>query len=123
MYLYFTIGGAKVSKTLIKMIVLTCSALTLAGLMVYVFKSKPVTEEVVIKEKFFSESFSDKAQGITTDRQITLDSQSEKSQCAMEFSNDKTYIVECDLYLDFKIGEKVRIVYEGDHLYQINKRQ
>ncbi|MBN8193027.1 hypothetical protein JI667_12820 [Bacillus sp. NTK074B] len=63
---------------------------------------------VVIEEKYFPEGVGEGSVGINSGEK--LDMNKSDSSCAMKFDNGHTYKVNCDEYLDFTVGEEVKIV-------------
>ncbi|OXS62128.1 hypothetical protein B0G93_105127 [Bacillus sp. V-88] len=63
---------------------------------------------VVIEEKYFPLRDGHDPLGIKSGEKP--DTSQRVSTCAMKFDNGHTYSVDCDEYLDYNIGEKVRIV-------------
>ena len=63
---------------------------------------------VVIEEKYFPLRDGHDPLGIKSGEKP--DTSQRVSTCSMKFDNGHTYSVDCDEYLDYNIGEKVRIV-------------
>lgn len=63
---------------------------------------------VVIEEKYFPLKDGHDPLGIKSGEK--LDPSQRLTTCAMKFDDGHTYSVDCDEYLDYNIGEKVRIV-------------
>ncbi|TMU86938.1 hypothetical protein FGG79_02000 [Bacillus sp. BHET2] len=63
-------------------------------------------EWVRIEEKYFPVSLG--SEGIKSGE--VIDQHNSDSSCAMKFDNGHTYKLDCEEYLDFTIGEKVKIV-------------
>ncbi|MFI8687385.1 hypothetical protein [Rossellomorea sp. NPDC077527] len=89
---------------------------TILGLLVFVLVSLVITkvvvsteeEWVVIEEKYFPERKGWNPVGIRSGE--ILDVSKRNPSCAMKFDNGRTFSVDCDKYLDFTVGEKVKIV-------------
>ena len=92
----------------LKMIVLGVLVLVLVCLMIVKSMMNNQEDWVVIEEKYFPEDVGEEPVGIKSG--VRLDMQKSVSSCAMKFDNGRTYKVNCEEYLDFTVGDKVKIV-------------
>jgi hypothetical protein len=104
-----------------KVILLLISLAVLLSLIFYAKKINPTTAKVTIVEKFYRDPSSSEIQGIRTKKQLST--LKDNVICAIEFSNQKTFIVDCEMYLDYKIGETVNIQFDGDKLHRISRKK
>lgn len=91
-----------------KKVILTLLVLVLVSLMMVKIVVSTQEDWVIIEEKYFPARDGRGPLGIESGE--ILDTQTNDQSCAMKFDNGHTYTVDCDQYLDFKIGEKVKIV-------------
>ncbi|MCR8847195.1 hypothetical protein NQ095_02145 [Rossellomorea sp. SC111] len=96
----------------LKISILGLLVLTLVGLLILKIVVSTKGDWVVIEEKYFPGKDGHGPLGIQSGEK--LDSPQSESTCAMKFDNGLTFSVDCDEYLDYNIGEKVRIV-SGDN--------
>ncbi|MCA1058542.1 hypothetical protein LCL96_06325 [Rossellomorea aquimaris] len=89
---------------------------TILGMLVFILVSLVIIKVVesiqqdwvVIEEKYFPERKGLNPVGIRSGE--ILDVSKRNPSCAMKFDNGRTFSVDCDEYLDFTVGEKVKIV-------------
>ncbi len=91
-----------------KVIVLGLLVLLLMCLLIVQFVNRDKEDWVVIEEKYFPEGVGEGLVGIKSGKR--LDMNDSNSSCAMKFDNGRTYKVNCEEYLDFTVGEEVKIV-------------
>ncbi|MEI2663402.1 hypothetical protein [Rossellomorea sp. LJF3] len=91
-----------------KAIILSLLVITLVCLLILKMVVSTKDDWVVIEEKYFPVKDGHDPLGIKSGEK--LDTSQSVSTCAMKFDNGHTYSVDCDEYLDYNIGEKVRIV-------------
>ncbi|MGG3916114.1 hypothetical protein [Bacillus sp. es.034] len=91
-----------------KTTILSLLVLTLVCLLLLKIVISTKGDWVVIEEKYFPAKDGHRPIGIKSGGK--LDTPQSGSTCAMKFDNGHTYSVDCDEYLDYNIGEKVRIV-------------
>ncbi|WRP04857.1 hypothetical protein U9J35_13120 [Rossellomorea aquimaris] len=91
-----------------KFVILSMLLVLLVGL--FILKLVVISQEdwVMIEEKYFPANDKKGAEGIKSGE--IIDENSSDPSCSMKFDNGQTYKLDCDQYLDFKIGEKVKIV-------------
>ncbi|PFA70726.1 hypothetical protein CN378_00190 [Bacillus sp. AFS015802] len=92
----------------VKTAILGMLIFVLVGLMTVKIVVKTQEDWVKIEEKYFPASDGSDPLGISSGERLEI--QSGDPSCAMKFDNGRTYKVDCDEYLDFTIGEKVKIV-------------
>jgi hypothetical protein len=101
--------------------------ITLTGILVFMLHYKKEDGEtleknkVTLVEKYFAPSQSQIAVGVKSKKEIDVQD-SENKKCMMEFSNKKLFEVDCDKYLDFKVGDKVVIMYQNENLVKLGKK-
>ncbi|GER66628.1 hypothetical protein BpJC7_02020 [Weizmannia acidilactici] len=112
------------SKITWKVVLLSVCLLLLAVLLFY---QRPVSsyKRVEIVDKFYTPNRKEVpvATGVKTKRKIKLAPTTTKPYCAMEFSNGKTLSMDCDTYLNYSIGENVKIKYRGNRLIDIRRKE
>ncbi|CAN7367626.1 hypothetical protein [Rossellomorea sp. LjRoot5] len=91
-----------------KTTILSVLVLTLVCLLILKIVVSTKGDWVVIEEKYFPARDGHGPLGIKTGKQ--LNPPQNGSSCAMKFDNGHTYSVDCEEYLDYNIGEEVRIV-------------
>jgi hypothetical protein len=91
-----------------KTIIFSMLVLVLVCLMIVKLVVSTQEDWVIIEEKYFPAKDGRGPLGIKSGE--ILEMQSSNPSCAMKFDNGLTYKVDCDEYLDFTIGEKVKIV-------------
>jgi hypothetical protein len=77
------------------------------------------TSDVTITEKYYSPQSNGQVTGIKSNEVISVNQSVKGEVCAMKFSNDKVLTLECDRYLDYEIGDKVKITYKDDRVKEI----
>ena len=87
--------------------VLGLMGLLLMCLLIVKFVISNKEDWVVIEEKYFPEGVGEDPVGIKSGER--LDMNDSNSSCAMKFDNGSTYKVNCEEYLDFTVGEEVKI--------------
>jgi hypothetical protein len=116
-------GELEMNKIFIKV----CIIVILLGVLAYlVFHTKKggdnaEQDKVTLTEKYFAPSHSPVAIGVKSQKEIKV-IESDRKKCAMEFSNKKRFEVDCDKYLDFKIGDQVVITHQNDKLVKLGKK-
>jgi len=80
-------------------------------------------EKVVIKEKYYPHFGDGKAIGFETEKVISVSQTEEGSNCAMDFSNGETLEIDCDRYINYKIGETVYITYDKKEVIEIRRKR
>jgi hypothetical protein len=97
--------------------------LVLAGL---IFYQRPASsfKSVRIVEKYYSPNRKSVpvATGVKTKKKIKLAPTTTKPYCAIRFNNGKTLTTDCDTYLNYSIGDKVKIKYKGNRLMKIQRK-
>ncbi|MCK1994239.1 hypothetical protein [Peribacillus muralis] len=79
--------------------------------------------KVEIVEKYYPHFSDGKAVGFKTNEIIAVSETEEGSNCAMKFNNGETLEIDCDRYLNYKIGETVYITTEGNHVKEIRRKR
>ncbi|TDL87612.1 hypothetical protein E2R55_19925 [Vibrio vulnificus] len=80
-------------------------------------------QKVQIVEKYYPHFSDGKAVGFKTNEVIDVTETEEGSNCAMKFDNGKTFEIDCDRYLTYKIDETVYITTEGNHVKEIRRKR
>ncbi|MGE6258962.1 hypothetical protein ACQKCU_13810 [Heyndrickxia sporothermodurans] len=89
----------------------------------YLYKPSNHYEKVVIVEKYYALHSNGKAKGIKTKKSVpVISADKDQPACLMEFDNGKILDMDCDIYLQFSIGEKVKIKYSKHHLIDIRRK-
>ncbi|MDQ0213966.1 preprotein translocase subunit YajC [Oikeobacillus pervagus] len=104
----------------LKGVILIILSLILIIMMFFMPRSSFTAVKIV--EKYFSEEGKSSLQGVSTNKKVEITNPSDKQICAMEFSNGKILEVDCDLYLNYSIGEKVKIKYKRKKIISISKK-
>ncbi|RIW38435.1 hypothetical protein D3H55_02550 [Bacillus salacetis] len=110
-----------------KVIIKICIIVILLGILIilltHTLKDGEMLEKdkVTLHEKYFAPSQSAVAVGVKSKKEIEVAEREGKS-CVMEFSNKKRFEVDCDKYLDFKVGDKVVITYKNQKLVKLGKK-
>ncbi|WP_341356474.1 hypothetical protein [Rossellomorea sp. y25] len=98
-----------------KFVILIMLLVLLLGLFTLKLVVISLEDWVMIEEKYFPVNNRKGAEGIKSGE--VIDVNSSDPSCSMKFDNGHTYKLDCDQYLDFKIGEKVKIVsVENDYV-------
>lgn len=107
-------------KIIGKCLLLLLLILSLVVLLVY----HPIQsyEKVTIMEKYYSSKPKDKLTGSKTKKKLSLPTNAKSETCAMEFDNGKVFIMDCHLFLNYNIGEKVKIKYKNGKLLDIRRK-
>ncbi|UII58556.1 hypothetical protein LS684_23500 (plasmid) [Cytobacillus spongiae] len=92
----------------VKVMILGILLVLLMGLFVLKIVVISQKEWVLIEEKYFPVNGNKGSTGIKTGE--VIDEKNRYPSCSMRFDNGRTYKVDCDQYLDFNVGEKVRII-------------
>ena len=100
-----------------KLIVLGILVVLLIGLAGVKWMNSYDNGWLTIEEKFYPIDAST-AQGVKTGREIDVAGH----RCFITFSNETTYEVDCDRYLDYRVGEKVKITVEEGELIKISRK-
>ncbi|PKR85565.1 hypothetical protein [Heyndrickxia camelliae] len=79
-------------------------------------------EKVTIVEKYYSSKPTEKLTGIKTKKKLSLSTNEKSETCAMGFNNNKVVIMDCQLFLNYNIGEKVKIKYKNSKLIDIRRK-
>jgi hypothetical protein len=98
-----------------KFVILIVLLVLLLGLFTLKLVVISLEDWVMIEEKYFPANDRKGAEGIKSG--VVIDKNSSDPSCSMKFNNGQIYKLDCDQYLDFKIGEKVKIVsIENDYV-------
>jgi hypothetical protein len=106
-----------VGKIGLKLIVLGILVFLLIGLGVMKWMNGAHNGWLTIEEKFYPID-ENTAQGVKSGREIDVSGH----RCSITFSNETTYEVDCDRYLDYRVGEKVKITVEEGELLKIRRK-
>ncbi|MBV6683418.1 hypothetical protein [Rossellomorea sp. RS05] len=101
----------------LKLIVLGILIVILIGLGVMKWMNGTHNGWLTIEEKFYPIA-ENTAQGVKTGREIDVAGR----RCSITLSNETTYEVDCDRYLDYRVGEKVKITVEEGELIKIRRK-
>jgi hypothetical protein len=103
-----------------KFVILCMLLVLLVGL--FILKLVVISHEdwVMIEEKYFPANDKKGAEGIKSGE--VIDENSSDPPCFMKFDNGHTYKLDCDQYLDFKIGEKVKIVSVENNYVKLRRK-
>jgi hypothetical protein len=103
-----------------KFVILGILLVLLVGLLI--LKLVVISQEdwVMIEEKYFPANDKKGAEGIKSGE--VIDENSSDTSCFMKFDNGHTYKLDCDQYLDFKIGEKVKIVSVENNYVKLRRK-
>jgi hypothetical protein len=103
-----------------KFVILCMLLVLLMGL--FILKLVVISHEdwVMIEEKYFPANDKKGAEGIKSGE--VIDENSSDPPCFMKFDNGHTYKLDCDQYLDFKIGEKVKIVSVENNYVKLRRK-
>lgn len=107
-------------KVLLKVVVLCLLLIVLFFLL-----SRPSNsyKKVVIVEKYYTPQSKGKAKGVKTKKSIpVISTPSGEAACLMEFDNGKILEMDCDTYVQYSIGEKVKIKYKNHDLIDIRRK-
>ncbi|RFU70680.1 hypothetical protein D0469_05575 [Peribacillus saganii] len=80
-------------------------------------------KELTILEKYYSPNPEEKALGIKTKEPANIHMSSEGPTCAMKFSNEQIFVLDCDKYLDYQIGDEVVISHQDGKVTEIRKKE
>jgi hypothetical protein len=108
------------SKIVVKLSVLIILLLIFSLLVAYKAMELPNKEKVSIEEKYYQVDGRDQLRGVKNKKGLKLENGTKK--CAMEFSNSQIFFIQCDKYLDYKIGEEVFIEVKGNQLMKIRRK-
>ncbi|MCI1590970.1 hypothetical protein [Heyndrickxia oleronia] len=109
------------NKVLIKMIILV--VLLVLFLFLFFKLPKSTYKKVEIIEKYYTPHSNGKAKGITTNKNVpTYTIPNGQEACLMEFSNGQILEMDCIQYLNYKVGEKVKIKYDKHQLLDIRRK-
>jgi hypothetical protein len=108
------------TKILLKCLLLLILIGGLFGLVIY----HPLQsyEQVKIIEKYYSPKPGEKLKGSKSKKAIALPTQSGQPTCAMEFDNGKILEMDCNIFLNYSIGEKVKIKYKKGRVLDIRRK-
>ncbi|MGD6972186.1 hypothetical protein ACQCWA_14035 [Rossellomorea aquimaris] len=103
-----------------KFVILCMLLVLLVGL--FILKLVVISHEdwVMIEEKYFPANDKKGAEGIKSGE--VIDENSSDPPCFMKFDNGHTYKLDCDQYLDFKIGEQVKIVSVENNYVKLRRK-
>ncbi|WP_149156763.1 hypothetical protein [Bacillus sp. CH30_1T] len=103
-----------------KFVILCMLLVLLMGL--FILKLVVISHEdwVMIEEKYFPANDKKGAEGIKSGE--VIDENSSDPPCFMKFDNGHTYKLDCDQYLDFKIGEQVKIVSVENNYVKLRRK-
>jgi uncharacterized protein YxeA len=111
-----------------KVLIKICIIIILSGILALLFlytknndRDDLEKDKVTLMEKYFAPSSSNTAVGVKTKKEIEVTGSAGK-KCAIEFSNKKIFEVDCDKYLDYKIGDKVIITYQDKKLIKLGRK-
>ena len=103
-----------------KFVILGMLLVLLVGLFILKLVVISQADWVVIEEKYFPANDRKGAEGIKSGE--VIDEDSGVPSCSMKFDNGHTYKLDCDQYLDFKIGEKVKIVSVENNYVKLRRK-
>ncbi|MDQ0220444.1 hypothetical protein ELQ35_14175 [Peribacillus cavernae] len=98
-------------------------AILIGLLFIWLQSSGTVMQEEEIVEKYYSPDGSGKVTGITTKEIEEVNADASGPTCAMKFSNNKILVLDCDRYLNYRIGEKVEIAYDNRKITEIRGKE
>jgi len=104
-------------KSLLLVLLIGC----LVGLVIY----QPIQttyKKVKITEKYYASKPTEKLTGSKTKKKLSLPTNSKSETCAMEFDNGKVFIMDCHTFLNYSIGENVKIKYKDGKLLDIRRK-
>jgi hypothetical protein len=103
-------------------VLIFCFLLTCLALLVFYKVSISAGNErwMTIKEKYYPQNNQNSLIGIKTEEVI----EGEQFSCAFKFKESKRviYSVECDRYVDFRVGEKVRVTVNDQKIVKIRRK-
>ncbi|BCB04314.1 hypothetical protein [Bacillus sp. KH172YL63] len=105
-------------KVGVKILILCVLILTLILLICFHVLRSPKEEWVKIEEKYYPGKRG--AEGIGTGR--VIDPRNREASCAMTFDNGRTFMMDCEEYLDFNMGEKVKIIYLDNKTVKLRRK-
>ncbi|MBM7583845.1 biopolymer transport protein ExbD [Bacillus pakistanensis] len=108
------------SKIVVKLSVLVILLLIFSFLVAYKAIELPNKEKVTIEEKYYPIDGKKLLSGVKSNKEITMKNTTKK--CAMEFSNSEIFFIQCDKYLNYKIGEEVFIEVQENDLMKIRRK-
>jgi len=110
----------EMKKILGKFLLLLLLIICLVGLLIY----HPIQSyvKVTIVEKYYSSKPAEKLTGSKTKKKLSLPTNAKAETCAMEFDNGKVFIMDCHIFLNYNIGEKVKIKYKDGKLLDIRRK-
>ncbi|WP_282139039.1 hypothetical protein [Rossellomorea aquimaris] len=103
-----------------KFAILSMLLVLLAGLVILKLVVISPEDWVMIEEKYFPANDKKGAEGIKSGE--VIDENSSDPPCSMKFDNGHTYKLDCDQYLDYKIGERVKIVSVENNYVKIRRK-
>lgn len=110
-----------------KLILKAAVLILLTLFLVILFIANPISsnkfEKVKIVEKYYTPHSKGTAKGITTKKSVAVSSISKgDAACVMEFNNGKVLEMDCDMYLNYSVGENVKIKYKKNQLLEIRRK-
>ncbi|WP_409305698.1 hypothetical protein [Peribacillus sp. SCS-155] len=84
-------------------------------------ESGAVSSKVKIEEKYYSPESNGRVTGISTNDVVSVEPKSSdhSAVCAMKFSNNKILTLDCERYLDYRLGEEVKIRFRDGEVTEI----
>jgi hypothetical protein len=79
-------------------------------------------DRVKITEKYYPQQKDGEPIGIKSKQKLSLNDKEAKKDCAMKFDNGKTFDIECDRYVKYRVGEEVKITYADNELIKIRRK-
>lgn len=107
-------------KIIVKTFVLV--ALVAILLVMFYHSQKNHYEKVEITEKYYTPQSNGTAKGITSKKTIPIRKSDGKEACAMQFDNKVILEMDCEVYLNYSVGEKVKIKYDNHLLLDIRRK-
>lgn len=108
-----------------KVIVKTIVFIILLALFFFFLFERPTSSfiSVEIVEKYYTPHSKGKAKGINTNSSVPVfTTPIGEAACLMEFDNGQILEMDCDTYVRYTIGEKVKIKYKKHRLIDIRRK-
>ncbi|MBS4172950.1 hypothetical protein [Bacillus sp. FJAT-49736] len=98
------------------------AALIICLLTLVIYHPIQTFEKVRITEKYYSSKPGEKMTGSKTKKKLSIPTDSKTESCAMEFDNGKILVMDCNTFLNYTIGETVKIKYSNGRLLEIRRK-
>ncbi|MGE8204460.1 hypothetical protein ACQKP0_07820 [Heyndrickxia sp. NPDC080065] len=108
-------------KVVLKFVVLIILTILFFVLLQYQPTNSFIKVEIV--EKYYSPHSNGKAKGVKTRKSVPVETiPNGQAACLMEFSNGQILEMDCDTYLRYTIGERVKIKFIDHRLIDIRRK-